>query len=151
MKYKHLKAAMTVQATPEYGNCYHRSAALVLDLPGSELCIGSFRGATDEELAQNPDAPTEPYIHAWVEKSGLVYSPSTIETNGMQLLPITRDYYYDTNGAQNVKRIPRKALITLSGQINLSQHILRNKDLKSEVDLPAALIIAAAEDTADVE
>lgn len=135
---------MGIQGAPgAAGACFHRSAALVLDLPGSELVMGTFRAGTEEERAQNPEASDEPFIHCWVEHQGVVYAPTTIEANGNKLLPIIRDHYYEVNGAKDIFRMSRKDLITLSGRVGISQHLLRDKPLKDGASFAGSIMDAA--------
>jgi hypothetical protein len=139
--YKHLKAAM--RFTGDQGPCFHRAAALVLDLPGSELCMGTFRAATEEELKISPNSSDEPFIHAWVEHNGVVYAPTTIEAAGMALRPFTTAYYYGENGAKDIHRLSRKDLISLSGKYGISQFLLHSKPLKEGASFGAILMDAA--------
>jgi hypothetical protein len=134
---------MSVQGTSGTGVCFHRSAALVLDLPGSELCIGTFRGATDEELKLNPKASTEPFLHAWVEHNGLVYAPTTIEANNNTLRPYTKAEYYEVHDAKDIHRLSRRDLISLSGKIGLSQHLLHGKPTKNDASVGGSILDAA--------
>lgn len=57
------------------GTCFFRSAALVLDVPGTELWFGVLAGASAEELVANPLASPTPFIHSWVQYGETVYSP----------------------------------------------------------------------------
>ena len=125
------------------GSCFHRAAALVLDLPGSELCMGTFRAATEEELKVAPNASDEPFIHAWVEHGGVVYAPTTIEANNNTLRPYTCAEYYSVHDAKDIYRLSRKDLITLSGRVGLSQHLLHNKPLRDGASFAASIMDAA--------
>jgi hypothetical protein len=107
---KTLSAAMKLRGPK--GMCFHRSVALCLDLPGSSIVVATLRAATPEEQAQNPtlNLSKVPFIHAWVEFNGAVIPPSYIERAGGLILVRPRDYY-ETNGARDIRRLPRSALV----------------------------------------
>jgi hypothetical protein len=140
-KFPHLNGAMLMVGIEGTGLCIHRAAGFVLDTPGSELCFGTFDPATDEARAKNPLLADEPFIHAWAEHNGLVYAPTTIEKAGNKLVPMGRDYYYGMNGARDIKRLSRRQLLTISGEINLSAHLRKGVPAKKSVG--ATLLDAA--------
>jgi len=137
---RHLNGALAnLVGSSGKGMCFFRSAALVLDVPGSELAIGVLAGATAEELAANPDASTTPFIHAWVERGDTVVSPTQIEREG-RLMPWPKQFYYETNGITEVRTVSRPALLKLSGEIGLSAHLRLNRPLKQAVSLAFLLL-----------
>ena len=107
---KTLSAAMRLRGPK--GMCFHRSVALCLDLPGSALVVATLRAATPEEQAQHPTLGLSkvPFIHAWVEFQGAVVPPSYIEQAGGLILVRPQDYY-QTNGARDIRRLPRQAVV----------------------------------------
>lgn len=94
-----LLAAMSLQATtPGAGTCFHRCAALMLDLPpDAEMVFGVLRAATAEERAKIPNASPVPFIHAWVEFRGQLLAPTTIERTGGELRAMPLESYYQAN------------------------------------------------------
>lgn len=134
-KFPHLNGAMLLVGQEGMGMCIHRSAGLVLDLPGSELCFGKLTPCTPEEVSATPHLKlsTEPFIHSWAEWDGKVYSPSMIEYDEGKLIPIEREFYYRSRGVTDVHRLSRKELIHLSGKINLSAHLKHGKPNRMSV------------------
>lgn len=132
MKMPHLKGAMKLTGFGQTKMCIHRSAAFVLDVPGAELCFGVFRAATPEEIELQPEASREPFIHAWAEFRGAVYAPTTIEAMG-GLHPIDPAYYYEINGATEIRRMPRPKLLKVAKAIGLSQHLRHGKPARASV------------------
>lgn len=124
------------------GTCFFRSAALVLDVPGTELCFGVLAGATDEERAANPEASLTPFIHSWVERGATVYSPTQIEREG-ELIPWPKGFYYETNGVTDAHTIRRPALLKISGEIGLSAHLRLGRPLKTDASFVFRLLDAA--------
>jgi hypothetical protein len=90
------------------GMCFHRSIALCLDLPMSELIVATLRAATAEERAKHPEYSDVPFFHAWVEWQGNLLAPTTIELRGGQLLPMNPQEYYALNGVTDIKRLTRE-------------------------------------------
>ncbi len=121
------------------GMCFFRSAALVLDLPGTELGVGVLAGATAKELAANPDASVTPFIHAWVERGNTVISPTQIEREG-GLTPWPKKFYFETNGVTEARTVSRPALLKLSGDIGLSAYLRLNRPLKRNVSIAFLLL-----------
>lgn len=137
---RHLEGALgNLVGSKGKGMCFFRSAALVLDVPGTELAIGVLAGATAEELAATPDASVTPFIHAWVERGDTVISPTQIEREG-GLTPWPKDFYYKTNGVTEAYTVSRPALLKLCGDIGLSAHLRLNRPLKRDVSLAFLLL-----------
>lgn len=129
---KHLKGAVThLVGSHGGGTCFFRSAAMVLDVPGTDLWFGVLAGATEEELAANPAASPTPFIHSWVQYGETVYSPTQIEREG-ELIPWQRAVYYKTNGVRDAHMMARPALLKLSGEIGLSAHLRLGRPLKTD-------------------
>jgi hypothetical protein len=123
--------------------CIHRSAALVLDLPHSDLVFGTLRAATPEEQQMiGPEASTTPFIHCWVELGeDILFAPTTIERCNGSLLPMRRQHYYEMNGVRDVRRLSRKDVLRISGEIGLSAHLRKGVPAKKSVG--ATLLDAA--------
>lgn len=138
----HLWGAMHMIGYAGNGLCIHRAAGFVLDTPGAELCFGTFRAASPEELAVDPRGSTEPFIHAWAELEGYAYAPTTIEAMG-RLVPIDRDYYYRINGARDIRRLSRKDVLRISGEIGLSAHLRHDKPTRNGASVGQTLMDAA--------
>lgn len=128
-RYPHLHGALSMTGAPGTGMCIHRAAGLVLDMPGSELVFGTL----DPPPVEGGEMVVEPFIHAWVEVGDQVYAPTTMEANGNILRPYERDFYYRINGVSNVKRLTRRQLLGISGQIGLSAHLRHHKPAKASV------------------
>lgn len=117
--FRHLIPAMSLRGSQ--GMCIHRSVALVLDVPRSELVFGVFNNfATPEEAAEiiaNGQLPSrEPFVHAWMEHQGVVFAPTTIERMNGELIPQHRRGYYDINKATRIKRLGRGVVQALVQQ-----------------------------------
>jgi hypothetical protein len=129
-KLKLLRAAMRMQSTTQStGMCFHRAAAMALDLPAAQVVFGIFRAATPEEQLTIPNASTVPFIHAWVEWGGKAFAPTTIEREG-GLFAMIPEGYYRVNGARSIKRLKRAALVRIARETGLLQHLTKNRDLK---------------------
>lgn len=138
---RHLEGAMRL--TGPRGMCFHRSVALVLDVPGAELCFGTFRAATDDEArAIGPLASRRPFIHCWVEYKGLAWAPSLIDTMG-GLKPMRPDEYYKVNGASNIVVMRRPAVLALSRRHGFISHLRYGKELRPGVSFGTVLLEAA--------
>jgi hypothetical protein len=140
-KLPHMNGAKKMTAPGEMNLCVHVSAGFVLDVPGSELVFGTFRAATDEEaldilLAHGKQASREPMIHAWAEWQGKVWSPTT-----MRVFP--REMYYELNGASDIKKLSRPALLKLSREFGLSRHLRLHVPHKCPVSFASTLCEAA--------
>jgi hypothetical protein len=127
-----------------HGMCIHRAAGFVLDVPGSELCFGTFRAATPEEAAAlGPSASLVPFIHAWAEWQGWVIAPTTIERTGGRLVPMEPGGYYRANGARDIYRLTRPKLLQVAREIGLSRHLRLGLPTKGEVSVGSTLMDAA--------
>lgn len=110
------------------GLCFHDSAALVLDVPGSDLVIGDLHGGGERML------------HAWVEHRGMVYAPSMIATFGY-LGPIDLSQYYSANDARDIHRLPYREVTKLMSSIGYQAHLRAGRPL---IGKPFALVILDA-------
>lgn len=129
---RHSRGAVTnLVGSSGGGTCFFRSAALVLDVPGTELWFGVLAGAFEEELAANPSASPTPFIHSWVQYGETVYSPTQIEREG-ELIPWPKALYYETNGVRDAHAMARPALLKLSSEIGLSAHLRLGRALKTD-------------------
>jgi hypothetical protein len=129
---RHLNGAVAnLVGSTGLGTCSFRSAAFVLDVPGAELCVGVLAGATEEELLANPNASLTPFIHAWVERSQIVFSPTQIEREG-GLTPWPKHVYYEANGVRDARALSRPALLKLSREIGLSAHLRLGRPLRTD-------------------
>ena len=138
--FRHLDGAVAnLVGSTGKGMCFFRSAALVLDVPGTEIGIGVLAGATAEELVSNPDASPTPFIHAWVQRGETVISPTQIEREG-GLTPWPKKFYYETNGVTAARTVSRPALLQLSRKIGLSAYLRLNRPLKHDVSLAFVLL-----------
>lgn len=139
-RYPHLIGAMKMEGAPGMGLCVHRAAGMVLDTPGAELVFGVFEPVDPATAA--PGESTEPFIHAWVEWRGMVYAPTLIEKTG-GLHPMERDGYYAVNGARDIHRLPRPALLKVAKAIGLSRHLLKQVPTKGFASVGQTLLDAA--------
>lgn len=140
---RHLRGAVAnLVGSSGGGTCFFRSAALVLDVPGAELCFGVLAGATDEERVADLEASPTPFIHSWVERGATVYSPTQIEREG-ELIPWPKAFYYETNGITDAHTITRPALLKISGEIGLSAHLRLGRPLKTSASFVFGLLDAA--------
>lgn len=111
------------------GNCFHRSTALVLDLPHSKVVMGTFRAATPEEHAADPRVSLVPFIHCWVEVGGYALPPTLIESMG-ELVRMPVKAYRDVNDARDIYTISRADILKLSGKHGISSYLRRGTPLK---------------------
>lgn len=131
MRLRHLEACMALMPTVQgKGMCFHRSAAMVLDVEGSTLCIGTFRAASPEEQAREPSASKVPFLHCWVEHLNAAFSPANIERAG-GLRPMDPAEYYAINGARDIHRLSRSELLIKAHGSGLSRHLKENVPLTS--------------------
>lgn len=141
---KHLTASMARRATNKaYGSCFHRATAMVLDVPGTELCIGTFAGANDAELLSNPNGSPTDFIHAWVERGNEVWAPSLLSQSNDFFGPIDRATYYEENSAKDIKRLSRSEVLVLSGEYGLSAHLRKDTSVKSGKRLSQVMLDAS--------
>lgn len=61
-KYPHLFGVLDMEGMPGTGMCIHRSAAFVLDVPGSIMVMAICEPANDEDIKKNPLSSSEPFI-----------------------------------------------------------------------------------------
>jgi len=117
-KFRYLCRAMSkLASTNGLGLCFHHSAALVLDIPGSYLMIGDFHGGGER------------MIHAWVEHRGVVYAPSLIHTLG-HIGPLDKSGYYEVNDARDVRCLPYREVVKLMTSIGYQAHLRAGRPLK---------------------
>lgn len=129
----------SMKLTGPRGMCFHRSVGLVLDIPIAKLCVGTFRGATPEELKHFPNYSDVPFIHCWVEIGKSVYAPTTIEHLG-RLTPFNREEYYHLNEAKDVRYMSRATLLRLSREHGLAQHLLDFSPLKGDSKFASVIL-----------
>jgi hypothetical protein len=140
----HLASALTFKSrTGNTGTCVQRAAALMLDLRNATLMFGVVRAATPEELEKNPDASPVPFIHAWVEWRGDVYSPSSIEKFKGELLPLPKDVYYRANAVSRTWPLEPKAFQAVAKRFGLSAAFRHGKDRAGDGAVTDALLKAA--------
>jgi hypothetical protein len=123
-KYPHLTGCMTHfgPTHPGKGLCFHRSAALVLDLRAGEVVMGTFRAASPAELKTMAAASMVPFIHCWVERAGEVWAATLIERMGNVLTPIGREAYYRANGAHDIYRLGYSDLLKAAAGTGISAY-----------------------------
>lgn len=145
-RFPHLVGAMAYEATNGVsGLCFHRASAFVLDTLGSQMCFGTLRAPDERQRRDEPRASLVPFIHAWVEVGETLYSPTTIEAMGGLYQMTPRDYY-ERNGVADIRRLPRREVLRISGEIGLSAHFRRKAPLKSNMPLGMVLLDAAGVD-----
>lgn len=98
--------------TPGKGLCFHWSAALALDVPDVDLCIGILH---------------EQLIHAWCELGANVYAPSLIPRMG-GLHAIPKAVYYIENKVREVKRLSHAQVNAIPG---IHRHLTTGKPLSN--------------------
>lgn len=130
-KHPHLFGVLKLEGIPGTGMCIHRSAAFVLDVPGSEMIVAVCSPATEADLKKNPLASTEPFIHAWAEYKNSVFAPTHLEPTGVKLVP--KSVYYHYQQPTVVRRISRPEVLKISGQIGLSAHLRKAVPPKASV------------------
>ncbi len=133
-KLPHLNSALLLRGYPDTstGMCFHRTVAFVLDVPAAKLFIGTLKGATAEELLQNPRNSPVRFIHCWAQIGSQVYAPTTIEAQGGRLKPFTEIHYYQNNDVRDVKVMSRHTLIQLSKKYGLAEHLLYHQPIRNE-------------------
>lgn len=138
---RHLRGAIAFEAG-QGATCMHRAAALALDLPRAEIYFGTFRPASPEEVASNPRASPEPFIHAWVEWEGRVFAPTLVEKLG-GLHPINRQHYYETNSPRDVHKLPRAEFDKIARRFRLSAAFRHLKARAGHGEYVDAMLTAA--------
>lgn len=127
------------------GLCFHRSVAMLLDMPiAAELCIGTLKCATPEELAANPILSPTPFIHCWIEYGTKLFAPTTYEAAGGYIMVMDRDEYYAKNGVRDVHRLNRYTVKKLADKHRLRPH-LRNSSPLEEGTHFASIFLEAAD------
>lgn len=137
-KMPHLEA--TMDRIGRNGACFFRSVGLVLDVPQAKLCTGTFKPATPEERAVNPDMSDEPFIHCWTEIGGKVYAPTAYESCENHLYGFNRDDYYEGNGAKDVVCMDRARLLRLSRKYGLGKHLLYLRPLEGNLRFASIIL-----------
>lgn len=122
---RHLEGAMDfVPPDGAGGSCIYRSAALVIDLQGAELCIGILQGATKEAHLADPRRSPTPFIHCWVERGDDLIEPADLELHDYELVTYDRDHYYKAKSVRYVRRLLRKQVRRLAAENGWSRHLL---------------------------
>lgn len=117
----HLTGAMNnLRPHPGQGLCFHWSAALVLDWPGSTLMIGDLETVAPARM-----------IHAWVEHKGSYFVPTTVAAM-KGLYPISPKEYATINDIREVKRLPYRDLAPLMRKIGFPAHALKGRELRRQ-------------------
>jgi hypothetical protein len=128
--YRHLRAAMHL--TGPMGLCFHRAAALVLDLPPATLAVGTLPAATSNPDVDDPAHSNVDFIHAWVEvRDKYVLAPTLIERSealGTPWITLKSEYYY-ANRPRDIHFMTRGQLKKLSREYGLSAHLKRGDPL----------------------
>lgn len=129
----HLQGAMVLGSSQQAGGtCFYRSAALVLDLDFSELCIGTLPGVTEEAfMADRKKSPTH-FIHCWVECCDSLFSPVSIEKDGYRLVSQDRNEYYELNEVRDVRRLLRWEVETLAHDNRWSYHFCTGQPFEDD-------------------
>lgn len=140
---KHLRASFDYASSTGKGNCIQRSAALALDLGGSEIVFATFRAASAADIAKDPRVSRTAFIHAWVEWRGWAYSPTTLERTNMLLVPWDREAYRTVNGARDVRVLPRDAFERIARRFRLSAAFRYGRARAGHGELADALLNAA--------
>lgn len=128
-----LAAAFRLASPSGNGLCFHWSAALVHDVPGSVLVIGILADGPSRGIV-GPDVSPVPFFHCWAEHKGQVYAPTlAMELGGLR--PIERQLYYKANGARNMRRISRRDLLSiLRAEPHLLDEIINGAEAPKLVD-----------------
>jgi hypothetical protein len=132
--------ALAMEQTSEIGlgMCFYRAAALVLDLPGSEMLFGTFDGAPADEVAKDPRHSPVPFIHSWVEWHGQALAPTLFERDRPPFM-MDRAGYYRANNARNLHRLTRVAVRRVAAASGFHDW-LQGKPI---MGIPTALLAAA--------
>jgi hypothetical protein len=113
----------------ERGMCFHKTVGFVLDVPMARLCVGTFRGASPEELAIQPELSPDPFIHCWPEVGSLAFLLNRANLRDRVINRYDKQAYYRQNGTTNVVSMPRSRLLHLSRAYGLAQHLLYHAPL----------------------
>lgn len=142
---RYLEEAMKYQATfAGNGNCFQRTAALMMDMPGATLVFGMLPAANEQERNDIPNSSTAPMIHAWVEHRGKVYAPTLVERFSFRGVPILeRDVYYATNRVMRVWRLESAEFAKIAKRLKLASALKHGKARFGHGDVTDALLTAA--------
>jgi hypothetical protein len=130
-KYPHLAGVIDMEGAPGAGMCVHRSAAFVLDVIGAEMVIAVCSPATEEDLKNNPNSSTIPFIHAWGEWKDQVFAPTQLKPTGVRLFP--KAVYYHHQRPLELHRLTRPQVLKLAKKIGLSAHLRKGVPAKESV------------------
>jgi hypothetical protein len=129
---------------PARGLCFHRTVGFVLDTPVAKLCVGTFRAATEEEIAfgaqHGMDVSPEPFIHCWPEAGEIAFMLAAANRRNRVINRIDRTQYYEQNGTTNVVRLSRKQLLDLSSRYGLAQNILYRQPLVGDAKFAEVIL-----------
>jgi hypothetical protein len=141
----HLSAAMSLSGTvPGTGTCFHRSAALMLDLPADAVMVfGVLRAATPEEIEKMPNASPVPFIHSWVEFRGMLLAPTTMERTGGELRPMPLEDYYTVNAITRTWRLTSTPFQQVARRFKLSAAFKHGSARAGKGEIIDALLQAA--------
>jgi hypothetical protein len=129
--YPHLAGVVDMSGAPGTGMCIHRSAAFVMDVIGAEMVIAVCEPASEEDLKQDPNSSTVPFIHAWGEWKDQVFAPTQLQETGVQLYP--KAVYYHHQRPMEIHRLNRAQVLKIAKRIGLSAHIRKNVPAKTSV------------------
>lgn len=138
-----LAAAMRLTSNGSASTCFHRAAALMLDLPGAVMVFGVLAAASEAEGAMEPRASAVPFIHAWVEYQGQVLAPTLIDRMGGKLCAIARHTYYRVNGIECTWRLPHAAFVRVARRYRLAAALKHGSDRAGSGDMVDALLRSA--------
>lgn len=124
-KFSHLARCIEIvrPAAPHEGLCFHRSVALVLDVPTAVLVIGLMEPVTEEEL-EIEGTSAVPWLHAWVEIGDEVIAPTLVERVGY-LYALPRHVYYTQNPMVGREEVSRSTIMKLARQEGWSAYFKR--------------------------
>jgi hypothetical protein len=125
-----------------FGSCFIRSTALMLDLPGATLVYGVVKASTPEELAKSNNSSPVPFIHAWVEYQGKVFAPTLIERFG-SLHSIAKEAYYETNGVTTTWRLESAAFMSVAKRFKLASAFKHGSARPGKGEVTEAFLNAA--------
>lgn len=125
------------------GMCFHRSVALCMDVPTSKLALATFRAATAEEQAADPNVSPVPFIHCFVIDGSIVLAPSTLERFDGELRPMRLSDYLKINGATRFELVRRADLLKLGRKHGYREHLLYHRPLLGDASFAGSLLDAA--------
>lgn len=122
--------------------CVMWSFALALDIGGDVVCA-TLPGVADRDRALfPPNASDVPFIHAWTEKGGHVYSPTLARQHGGALAPIDRDVYYRGNQPIELWRLGHRDVEALDRRLRFSAALKHGKRRAAGATVRAVLSAA---------